>query len=296
MEIDDNENAAQLSSMQIPDKIEEQAKPRVETQARQLIADRDFHDILEACKPRDAGHSLPSALVALLKMNKNSEDSKRNELANRLKNAATAGEGDRVALSRPVLKEWGSVDLGSVGARLLRSAKLKLGKRPESPQEGNISDREKSDWSDNDKLSPASSIASHLSTMLGRSYESMFLMTAKGIDVASASHGVQLQRSPSIEFSQTPNDGPISSDYELSSGDENELPVDPTSERGGNENLLNEDRLRKLMAAFDSSYFDETEAPLVANASRHRQGLLALAQESDTSLSPSKTIFVSRHT
>ncbi len=294
MQNNDNENALQMSPP-IAEEAADSAKPRIETQARQLIADRDFYDILEACKPRDAGHSLPSALAALLKMNRNSDESQKNELSNRLRNAAPPNEGDRIGLNRPVLKEWGSVDFDNVGARLLRSAKLKLSKRPESPQEGNVSDRDRSDLSDNDKLSPASSIASHLSTMLGRSFESTFLMTARGIEVTT--QGTQLQKSPSIEFDPLLMDGPVTSDDSLSSGGEEGASDDPTGEKREIDNSLIEARLRKQMAVFDASYFeDSVEIPVASNTSRQRQGGFHLTQESsDTAVSPSKASLPSRH-
>jgi hypothetical protein len=90
---------------------------------RQLIAGRDFRDILEACRPRYASGIIPSALIALLSMHHNA-----NDLSNTMTKKRHVNTRSHISL-----KEWGSLhfEKGNDGSNTFSTRSLSLGQDPE---------------------------------------------------------------------------------------------------------------------------------------------------------------------
>jgi len=174
---------------------------------RQLIADRQFPDILEACRPRNL-NVLPSALLSLLEMRRQSQGDSWNE---QLKNV-------RTELTLPT--EWGSIDNESPPSTGLQPTK---GSSPSIQSQGQLSSSprgllsfsppSKSDHDDSSLHS--SSFASQVSSyLLGSSLERdrNFTPLRPGI----------MQRSPSLEMLDISEEQEPDA-FHLSQGDENDL-------------------------------------------------------------------------
>lgn len=155
------------------------------TQARQLIAGREFYDILEACRPRNIS-GLPSTLKALL-------DMQSCQVIEKERDEVSTGSDDDS--STPL--EWGSLEskpLQSSDTGIVSRRKVSIGHEPlasTAPSIPIVQSPPKIDECDtHEKSSQASSFASQLSNhLLGASFDRSFL----------SPHG-QIQRCPSLEF------------------------------------------------------------------------------------------------
>ena len=173
------------------------ASPKIKqhSQERQLIADREIQDILEACRPRCTG-LVPTSLKALLKMHR-----RHVELAKDPALEAMPGEG-----KDPSLAEWGSIenDIAEDASPLRPRSTVVLGHEPRvegsplllplpSPPRVDELDRA------NEYLAHAtspSSYASHLSTSaLGAFYNRLY-PSYVNIPIQV---GLQLQRTASLD-------------------------------------------------------------------------------------------------
>lgn len=170
-------------------------KKKPVNQERQLIADRDFNDILEACRPRNLA-VLPSSLSALLRMQHGAAEAVKED--NDFENTE---EVDLV----PELPEWGSLEFESGADSPMRSRRtVALGQEPAielSPRLDPMSnpikavdELEKVDGLD--RGSVPSSYASQYSGSLGVSYDRPFLASRASPTLT----GIEVQRSPSLEL------------------------------------------------------------------------------------------------
>ncbi|GAX20970.1 hypothetical protein FisN_1Lh364 [Fistulifera solaris] len=170
-------------------------KPPHLTQERQLIAGRDFYDILEACRPRNTG-TLPSPLRALLDMQSNSvAEKERDEIS-------TVDSDDDG--STPV--EWGALESKPASAGELSTMnhrKVSIGNESfestsrSAPIIASPTKQEELDI--HEKSSQSSSFASQISNhLLGASFDQSFL----------SPHG-QIQRCPSLDFERTRHENKI---------------------------------------------------------------------------------------
>jgi hypothetical protein len=98
-------------------------KPKPLSRERQLIAGRDFRDIIEACRPRYASGIIPSALIALLSMHQNAD-----YLSNTIETEKSVN-----TRSRSPLIEWGSLhfEKGNDGLNAISKRSLSLGQDSE---------------------------------------------------------------------------------------------------------------------------------------------------------------------
>jgi hypothetical protein len=165
-------------------------------QARQLISGRNFRDILEACRPRHLGASLPPPLESLLSLEQFALSIKST------KRADSIVPKKQVTLEDVRLREWGTVDLG----KLIRLQTSSRSSRSPSPSANilkmtglsqSASKAEKSQSSDSG--SPGSSFAcSPLSSTYGASFDRVFW---EYYDFPKPPGKVlQIQRSPSFQF------------------------------------------------------------------------------------------------
>jgi len=167
-------------------------------QARQLISGRKFRDILEACRPRELGASMPSALQSLLNLR---DFARENEAE---KNNGTA------LLKKPFketdcrLREWGTVDFNdlTLHSRLKSSRSLSpsqiLVRRSIKNQFMTNSDKS---FSSNDESSGSSSFRSNsiLSTH-GTSSDRVFWDYYES--PKTPMRAFEMQRSSSIELDE----------------------------------------------------------------------------------------------
>ena len=164
-------------------------------QERQLIADRDIQDIIEACRPRNSGR-LPTSLRALLKMHSIYQ---------------TAGKDDNQGIEdifSPPLPQWGSFDTNDAddsSMLRLRSAVM-LGQSPPrldvstSPLLGIMPSPPRVDELDKtgcvlERSSPSSCASQLSNSAQGTTYDRPFVSNAVG----PMQNGMQLQRTPSLD-------------------------------------------------------------------------------------------------
>ena len=180
-----------------------------QSRQRQLISGRDFNDILEACRPRNSQHSVPSALSSLLRMHELMQE----EPGKTLVDAQVAGKEAGIdvpqnetttpshqnALAQPgssQLKEWGAIDFDEVAAIFGQSSATM-----KHSMLGSDSPHARDQMSE--RSSSPSSFSSQLSSLLGRSLErSTPLHTlASGFRFHSRrmADGIQMQRCPSMD-------------------------------------------------------------------------------------------------
>jgi hypothetical protein len=166
-------------------------KPPHLTQERQLIAGRDFYDILEACRPRNIG-ALPSPLRALLDMQSSLVAEKEHDEV-----SAVDSDDD---VSTPV--EWGALESkpAATGDFLtINRRKISIGNESfESTSRAApiVAPTKQEELDIHEKSSQSSSFASQISNhLLGASFDRSFL----------SPHG-QIQRCPSLEFERTRHD------------------------------------------------------------------------------------------
>eukprot|EP00977_Amphora_coffeiformis_P002947 scaffold568_cov160-Amphora_coffeaeformis.AAC.4 len=168
---------------------------------RQLIAGRDFSDILRASRPRFSA-SLPNAFKMLLK----SQGRERSSL-NRSHDDSVA---TNLSGSKSVhIREWNSMesDDGSDGSIHIRGRGVSLGTDPrdgtspvllpKSPPRVDVLDML-------DRGSPASSFNTHLSGALGSSLERKYDFMPQSMSPKIS--GVQLQRARSLELDTEENE------------------------------------------------------------------------------------------
>ena len=217
-------------------------KPKPLTQARQLIAGRDFQDILEACRPRHTS-VLPSALKALIEIHTTSKRQPETRNDTGQEEAPAGLEGRRSPL------EWGSMDTSD--ATVARGRSVSLGQEPSysspiSPKFTSAMTPPKVDELDfADKSSQSSSFASQVSSyLLGVSFDRPFL----------SPHG-QLQRCPSLD---------------VCVDEENEATLEPfeanDETRVGQHSI---ESLRKVMRSFDSAAATVPSSPLLVAQTDH---------------------------
>ncbi|GKZ00753.1 hypothetical protein MPSEU_001027100 [Mayamaea pseudoterrestris] len=152
------------------------------TQERQLIAGRDFRDILDACRPRHIG-GLPSPLKALLDMYNVKDDH--------------SIESTKLNENDIAIEEWGSlkstIDLGDDNARVYRLRAVSLGQEPAHHDTGASFGQ----MIESDNAEHGFSYDSQRSGgLLGVSYDRPFMAHAASPSVT----GIELQRSPSFHI------------------------------------------------------------------------------------------------
>jgi hypothetical protein len=152
------------------------------TQERQLISGRDFRDILEACRPRMSGVRMPSALTALLKLRQVVTSGKMPQT----KKGTTYASTDK-----PVpLREWGAVDFSEMVVSPIPRRDSASFRR--SPSTIGL------DRGDGSESGSNSSIASHVSSLFGISYDRV--LWEQHDSPVNKKSTIQIQRSPSLEF------------------------------------------------------------------------------------------------
>jgi hypothetical protein len=157
-------------------------------QERKLISGRDFRDILEACRPRVSGMTLPSALASILKQNdfELRKDESRESILDK-------HEGLIESDTDLPLREWGTVHFTSFPFR----SRTKI--HPESPASRrslSVVHHDKTEESEN--ASNASSFMSQVSSVFGMSYDRV-IWDHYDSPLAPMS-SFKIQRSPSLEF------------------------------------------------------------------------------------------------
>ena len=152
------------------------------TQKREL-AERDFRDVLEACRPRGAG-LMPKALKALLKIYAISRESNKNDFLEKTENENAEKIG-----------EWNEVNMDGLTKTIVVTSLDK--KDASSPIITSLSPPRVNDLDRQDGSSmQSSSYTSHYSSMLGASYERRFVIPGS----SSKNGGSRMQRSPSLEM------------------------------------------------------------------------------------------------
>ncbi|KAG7347429.1 vacuolar membrane-associated protein [Nitzschia inconspicua] len=162
-------------------------------QARQLISGRNFRDILEACRPRQLGASLPLPLQSLLSLKQCAVNKKiAKTMVSNLPKKEFAPDDIR-------LHEWGTVDFGD-------SMQLQTNPRSSRSPSPNTSifkisggDQATNKAQNNDSISPGSSFAtSPLSSTYGTSFDRVFWDYYDS--PKTPKRAFHMQRSPSFEF------------------------------------------------------------------------------------------------
>jgi hypothetical protein len=185
-----------------------QSMSKSQTQQRQLIAGRDFTDIIQACRPRMSSYSLPSPLLSLLRFQPlptEPTEAGQNSGKRPLDGTSDRNRGAVGVPSRLHLREWGTVNFDDVdGLKLFSGGSNAAGStstRARSPVQG-TDYCEKSESSDG-KSSPSSSIASQLSNVLGRSADHRGIPAFSFLQVGQSPSidisGFRIQRSPSLD-------------------------------------------------------------------------------------------------
>mmetsp|Transcript_54724 Transcript_54724/g.163590 ORF Transcript_54724/g.163590 Transcript_54724/m.163590 type:complete len:2342 (-) Transcript_54724:20-7045(-) len=200
-------------------------KTHAQKQQRHLISGREFEDILEACRPRNRGDTIPSSLVTLLQKSKISK-SQPNRLARKAhkpsqhtkaKAPAAVEHEDSARNSSGIkpsestvsmhLQEWGAVNFDDFGGGVMLRSKQYGPPKIASchklyEHDGSISPSAPNNeqaGSGSEKSSPSSSFASHYSFLLGRSPEFGDLASSLYSNHSSpALHGLMLQ--PSLDL------------------------------------------------------------------------------------------------
>lgn len=195
-------------------------KTHAQKQQRHLISGREFEDILEACRPRNRGDTVPSSLISLLqktpRLNRSSskvrmhksQQSKTRQPA--VESGARNPSGMKTSESAASmhLQEWGAVNFDevrgvtrSIGPPRIASCHKIL------EHDGSVSPgtpNQDQTGSGSDKSSPSSSFTSHYSVLLGRSPE--FGDAVSSYRSSPALHGFTLQ--PSLDL-DIPLLGPV---------------------------------------------------------------------------------------
>ena len=247
--------------------VSPEKKHKQPTGGRQLIAGRDFNDILEACRPRNS-RILPSPLEAIIRMFKPPLIGTGKEKVD--------SEGPR----GPELPEWGSLEFdASVDSPTRHRRAVALGQEPAvdlspglepMPSPFRVDEAEK-----------ASVASSYSSSCLGVSYDRPFLATRASPSLT----GIQVQRSPSLDIDLV-DDGDEDEASGLSDASTCNSAMDHGAESSvdsgsvGKRNKPSEkflENVRALMKDYDSKLITVTSSPRLAamsepNHSRHSQG------------------------
>lgn len=155
------------------------------TQERQLISGRDFRDILEACRPRMSGMRMPSALTSLLRLQ---------QLVMTGESAQTQTKSNQRSTDKAKpLREWGAIDF----SEMVLTPPMTRSTRGESPINRRSPSTVGNDG-DGSESGSNSSMASHLSSLFGISYDRVLWEQYES--PATKKKAIQIQRSPSLEF------------------------------------------------------------------------------------------------
>ena len=230
-------------------------------QARQLISGRKFRDILEACRPRELGASMPSALQSILNLRdfvKENEAEQKNGMALPKKSSAEK--------TNCRLREWGTVDFNDLTVH----SRVKSN-RPQSPSQSLVRrsiknqfainpDRSSSSTGSSNEGSRSSSFGSHsILSANGTSFDRVFWDYYES--PKAPMRAFQMQRSSSIELDELDKSvfidgGPGATDDSTTVSDnmskgslggdsETNLSVKSKTERHA-------DQLRKIMDSYNS--------------------------------------------
>jgi hypothetical protein len=220
-----------LRSTSIPSNVHSSAPTNPTTvtmsSARQLIAGRDFRDILDACRPRNAA-VVPSPLRAILEFQACGPDQPK-QIIHYLSEVVNTNQN---------CSEWGSCEFNSLmddSALFYRRRAVSLGQDPSEnlPNIAALSPR---------RFDGPSSMASHVSSsILGSSYDRPYLSN----QATTSLMGFQLQTPAFLDYSMIEDDE-CGSDGDLSEGNSSD---DESGPRRPNF----EDKLRRMMDAHDSS-------------------------------------------
>jgi len=220
-------------------------RSNVLTQQRQMISDRDFTDILEACRPRN-GTVLPSALDAAIRIF---------ELKNQQEADQTDAQ-DQVDDIR-ALPEWGSMGFDTATDSPIKHRRtVALGEEPAVDLSPLLEPTPSGLRVDElDKGSAASSFTSQYSNCgLGVSYDRPFLASGASPTLT----GIQVQKSPSMDIVLADDTDMDGSDESVSStgldlgGESSVESGSDARRRKRGETYM--DTLRKLMREFDTNF------------------------------------------
>lgn len=172
-----------------------------QSRQRQLISGRDFHDILEACRPRNSRHSVAPALSSLLRIyemmqkdesfiitetNEDAQVDFQEKEDSFLKNQSTRAQSGSAQL-----KIWNAIDFDEVTEILSRSPTTRGLRRPQDTDQTS------------DGSSPTPSFSSQLSNLLSRSFERATPLQNYGsgfqFHTRSMADKIHIQRSPSMD-------------------------------------------------------------------------------------------------
>jgi hypothetical protein len=162
-------------------------------QARQLISGRNFRDILEACRPRILGASLPTPLQSLLSLKLYSME------LNEAKSKGNFPAKKRFTDVNIRLREWGAVDFNELPSEGLSKASRGGSPSPSAPFLFSAQSRVGSKGDRNDEVSVASSYSSTPgSSKYGTSYDRLFW--DKYESPKTPLRAFQIQRSASLDL------------------------------------------------------------------------------------------------
>ena len=168
---------------------------------RQLISGRDFHDILEACRPRNSRHSIAPALSSLLRMYEMMQNEKHESsiIEETVEDAQVDFHEDSLHKNQSAsvqsgssqLRVWNAIDFDEITEILSRSQAPRGLRRPQDTDQTS------------NGASPTPSFSSQLSNLLSRSFEratpSQSLSAGFHFHNRSMADGIQIQRSPSMD-------------------------------------------------------------------------------------------------
>lgn len=163
-------------------------------QARQLISGRNFRDILEACRPRMLGASLPTPLQSLLSLKLYAM-----ELNEAKKMGSHFPSIKRFVDVSIRLREWGTVDFSELPSQPVSKASRGNSPSPSGPFFFSAQNRIGSKGDRNDEVSDASSYSSTPgSSKFGTSYDRLFWDSYES--PKTPIRAFQIQRSASLDL------------------------------------------------------------------------------------------------
>jgi hypothetical protein len=174
-----------------------------QSRQRQLISGRDFHDILEACRPRNSRHSVAPALSSLLRIYEMMQKEKHESFIitetdedaqvdfHEKEDSLLKNQSTRAQSGSAQLKIWNAIDFDEVAEILSRSPTTRGLRRPEDTDQTS------------DGSSPTPSLSSQLSNLLSRSFERATPLQNYGsgfqFHTRLMADGIYIQRSPSMD-------------------------------------------------------------------------------------------------
>jgi len=165
-------------------------------QARQLISGRKFRDILEACRPRVLGASMPSALQSLLNLRDFASEKEAGQ-----KNGTAPHAKKSFIDKESRLREWGTVDFNDL--TLHSRLKASLGNSPSmrrSVRNQSMINPNKSFTSSDDGSRSSSFGTTSMSSAYGTSFDRVFWDYYES--PMAPTRAFQMQRSSSLEFDE----------------------------------------------------------------------------------------------